>query len=87
MGFQFSVLSCADACENKETLKGILKGRYNYTGFVVSDWGACHSTSDAINHGLDIEMPRAKFFTEENIQAALDVKNITMAEINDSCDS
>ena len=73
------------ACENKETLQTMLKGRYNFSGFVVSDWGACHSTSDSINHGLDIEMPRAKFMTKENIQAALDVKNITMAEIDDSC--
>lgn len=32
------------ACENPETIKTILKGYYNFSGFVVSDWGACHST-------------------------------------------
>lgn len=32
------------ACENKATLKEMLKGTYNFSGFVVSDWGATHST-------------------------------------------
>ena len=40
------------ACENKETLKTILKGYYNFSGFVVSDWGACHSLVDSINGGI-----------------------------------
>ena len=70
---------------NKETLKTILKGYYNFSGFVVSDWGACHSTSFAINNGLDIEMPRAKYNTVANIEKALAAKEITMAEIDDSC--
>jgi hypothetical protein len=30
-------------------------------------------------------MPHAKYMTEDNIKAALDVKNITMDEIDDSC--
>ena len=54
----------------------MLKGHYNFSGFVVSDWGACHSTVDAINNGLDIEMPRAKFFTAENISILSGVKNV-----------
>ena len=33
----------------------MLKGYFNFTGFVVSDWGACHSGADALNAGLDIE--------------------------------
>ena len=39
------------ACENTMTLKTILKGYYNFSGFVVSDWGACHATSESINGG------------------------------------
>ena len=41
------------------------------------DRGACHSTSPSINAGLDLEMPRGVHFTEENIMAALESKNIT----------
>jgi beta-glucosidase len=73
------------ACENKRTLRKMLKGIYNFSGFVVSDWGATHSTSAAIQNGLDIEMPRDNFFSEEKIKAAVEIKNISMDDIDDSC--
>ena len=63
---------CADnrvngvyACENAFTLKTMLKGRYNFSGFVVSDWEACHSTSPSLQAGLDIEMPEGRYFTAD----------------------
>ena len=56
------------ACENEYTLKNLLKGYFNFTGFVVSDWGATHSTNQSLLNGLDIEMPIGKYFTPANIQ-------------------
>jgi len=73
------------ACENEQTLKTMLKGYYNFSGFVVSDWGACHSTVDAITHGMDIEMPNAKFLSAENIKEGLANKTLSMEQIDDSC--
>ena len=32
------------ACENKWLLTDVLKKDWKYTGFVLSDWGAAHST-------------------------------------------
>ena len=74
------------ACENKDTLKTMLKGRYNFSGFVVSDWGACHTTDGSLLNGLDIEMPHADHMSAANIQAALDSKLITPADVNDRCE-
>lgn len=48
--------------ENSHLLKEILKDEWGFDGFVVSDWGATHSTIEAANNGLDIEMPDDKFF-------------------------
>lgn len=45
------------ACEHDELLNRILKDEWGFDGVVVSDWGATHSTDDAANHGLDLEMP------------------------------
>jgi beta-glucosidase-like glycosyl hydrolase len=45
----------------------MLKGYYNFSGFVVSDWGATHSTSQAINAGLDIDMPDNSWFSQKSI--------------------
>jgi beta-glucosidase len=43
------------ACENPSTL-GMLDDQFGFTGFVVSDWGATHSTVASAKAGLDMEM-------------------------------
>jgi beta-glucosidase len=42
--------------ENDYLLNKILKQEWGFKGIVVSDWGGTHSTVDAANNGLDIEM-------------------------------
>jgi beta-glucosidase-like glycosyl hydrolase len=44
------------ACENNDTLNGILKNELGFQGFVMSDWTAQHATIDAMA-GLDMTMP------------------------------
>ncbi|MFK3739532.1 beta-glucosidase [Massilia sp. TN1-12] len=41
------------ACENSYLLNDVLKRDWGYPGFVMSDWGATHSTVNAANNGLD----------------------------------
>jgi beta-glucosidase len=41
--------------QNEILLNKILKGEWNFDGVVVSDWGACHSTDEAVKYGLDME--------------------------------
>lgn len=41
------------ACENDYLLKDVLKTDWGFRGFVMSDWGATHSTIPAANAGLD----------------------------------
>ena len=41
------------ACENDYLLNQVLKRDWGYRGFVMSDWGATHSTVAAANNGLD----------------------------------
>ncbi len=43
-------------CENRRLLVEILKEEWGFDGFVVSDWGACHSTVESANGGMDLEM-------------------------------
>lgn len=42
-------------CHNAILLNQILKGDWKYDGVVVSDWGGCHDTEEAIVNGLDME--------------------------------
>ena len=41
------------ACENGDLLNKVLKQDWGFKGFVMSDWGAVHSTADAADNGLD----------------------------------
>lgn len=43
------------ACENDYLLNQVLKTDWGYRGYVMSDWGATHSTVAAANNGLDQE--------------------------------
>ncbi|RBP07412.1 beta-glucosidase [Roseiarcus fermentans] len=45
----------AHACENPWLLGEVLKGDWGYRGFVLSDWGAVHSTERPAIAGLDQE--------------------------------
>ena len=42
-------------CHNDILLNQILKRDWHFDGVVVSDWGGCHDTDEAIRNGLDIE--------------------------------
>ena len=43
------------SCENDWLLNQVLKGDWRYPGFVMSDWGAVHSTVRSALAGLDQE--------------------------------
>ncbi|MBQ6658403.1 MAG: glycoside hydrolase family 3 C-terminal domain-containing protein [Prevotella sp.] len=42
-------------CHNDILLNKILKQDWQYDGVVVSDWGGCHDTREAVMNGLDME--------------------------------
>ncbi|MDE2111843.1 MAG: glycoside hydrolase family 3 C-terminal domain-containing protein [Alphaproteobacteria bacterium] len=64
------------SCENEYILNRVLKQDWGYKGFVMSDWGAVHSTIDAANNGLDQEsaynLDRADYFGDPLRMAILD---------------
>ncbi len=59
------------ASENKRFLTEILKEEWGFEGFVVSDWGAVHSTVPAANAGLELEMPGPALFFRDALLAAV----------------
>lgn len=67
-------------CENPH-LNNILKQDDGFRGYVVSDFGAVHSTAPSLNAGLDQELNRPRFYTPANIEAAIDTGQVTKTQI------
>ena len=42
-------------CHNEVMLNKILKQDWGFDGVVISDWGGCHSTDEAVSNGLDLK--------------------------------
>jgi beta-glucosidase len=75
-------------CENDYLLNTVLKGDWGYRGFVMSDWGAVHSTVGAANDGLDqftgfCCKDDKPWFAPPAMKAALQSGAITQARLDD----
>ncbi len=77
------------ACENDYLLNKVLKQDWGFKGFVMSDWGAVHSTADAANNGLDqftgfpcCNTDRAEF-APKNFKQAMAAGLIPAARLDD----
>ncbi|MCV2394203.1 glycoside hydrolase family 3 C-terminal domain-containing protein [Actinotalea sp. M2MS4P-6] len=72
------------ACENAETL-GALKDDLGLdAGFVVSDFGAVHTTAASLNAGMDQELNRPRYFTPALLDEALAAGEITQERIDEA---
>jgi beta-glucosidase len=70
------------ACENRYLLTDVLKKEWNFPGFVVSDWGATHSTEKASAAGLDNEEDMDTFYGAA-LKSAVQAGRVPMAEFDD----
>lgn len=64
--------------ENKLFLTDILRDKWGYEGFVVTDWGAVKDRVKSLLVGLDLEMPGGAGVRDHKIVEA--VKNGTLDE-------
>ena len=79
-------------CHSDLLLNKILKGKWNFDGAVITDWGGTHDTKQAAFNGLDIEMgtwtngltASAKFAYDNYFLADPFLKLIQDGEIDES---
>jgi beta-glucosidase len=70
------------ACENRYLLGDLLKKDWKFKGFVLSDWGAAHSTAKASAAGLDHEEPGWIFYGGD-LKKQVETGKVRMAELDD----
>lgn len=68
--------------EDHKLLNGILRGEWNFDGLIVSDWWGTYSTSEAINAGLDLEMPGPPVFRARALDEAIGSRKVMTKTID-----
>ena len=70
-------------CENDYLLNEVLKKDFKFKGWVVSDWGATHSTVKAALNGLDQEMPGDENYFNAPLKKAVEAGQVPQARLDD----
>jgi beta-glucosidase len=69
-------------CENGPLLNDVLKQEWHFKGFVISDYGAVHSTAPSALNGLDLEMPVGEYYSLA-LKTAVEKGVVPMSAIDD----
>ena len=69
------------ACQNSFLLNDVLKNDWGFKGWVMSDWGATHSTVKAALSGLDQEFYASQYFAGA-LKRAVNSGLVRMSRIN-----
>jgi beta-glucosidase len=65
----FNQVNGSYACQSQDLLTSILRDRFGFRGWVMSDYGANHATAESANAGLDQEQPTAGHWGEQLLAA------------------
>ena len=70
------------ANESMHLLKEILRGDWNYDGFVVSDWGGANDHVTAVKAGSDLEMPAPGLGSARELVEAVRNGSLSMEDLD-----
>lgn len=70
------------SCENPQVLTDFLRKQLKFEGWVMTDWGAAHSTAASAEAGLDQEMPTGKYYGEP-LKSAVENGQVSAASLNE----
>jgi beta-glucosidase len=69
------------ACSSAHTLRTMLRSRFGFDGYVVSDYPSTHSTSD-LAAGLNVELPLPVLVNSLTVRTSLLGSGLTQADID-----
>jgi beta-glucosidase len=62
---------------------GLLRREWGWDGLVMSDWGGTYSTAEAVNAGLDLEMPGPTRWRGERLHLAIDSRKVKKSTVDE----
>ncbi len=80
----YNLLNGENTAESKFLINGVIKGDWNFDGFIVSDWRAVRSEA-VYGAGLDLEMPGpGKFYDTASVLQAVEEGRLSTSDVTDS---
>ncbi len=70
------------SCQNPQLLTDLLRKGLGFKGWVMSDWGATHSTVASAKAGLDQEQPTGRYYGQA-LKTAVEKGQVSMAVLNE----
>ena len=72
------------ASEHRELLRNILRDRWGFTGFVMSDWGGINERVAGLAGGTNLEMPGSGDYNSKKIIAAVHDGRLSLETLDQS---
>ena len=79
----YNLINGEHATQNNFLNLKVLKGDWDFSGVLMSDWDATYDGVAAANNGLDLEMPSPRFMNEQTLSAAVKSGAVKEATIDD----
>lgn len=76
----YNQINGVHSSQNRWLLTKVLRDEWGYQGIVMSDWGAVHNRVEALNAGLNLEMPPS--YTDDQIVFAVKDGTLDSAQLD-----
>ena len=80
----YNLVNGVYASEHKHLLQDILRDKWGFTGFVVSDWGGVNDRVESLRAGTDLEMPGSGEHNRKRIIEAVENGALSTARLDES---
>ncbi|MBR2986299.1 MAG: glycoside hydrolase family 3 C-terminal domain-containing protein, partial [Clostridia bacterium] len=81
----YNKLNGTSCAQNKRLLTDILRTEWGFDGLVMSDWGATYNVAEAIDAGMDLEMPDGGNYHEQLTIKYVNDGTLSMEALDRAC--
>ena len=80
----YNLINGVYASEHRELLRDILRQRWGFAGFVMSDWGGVNDRVAGLSAGTDLEMPGSGDYNAQKITKAVQNSSLPADKLDES---